>query len=329
MLSVRSIWKHRRANIATNIPTTRTCSIWAWSSTGYPHLKVLIALGGGTASTGFSNAALTDESRRAFVKSCLDLYFNTYPDVIDGVDIDWEFPGIGETSRPEDKGNLTLLMQEFRRQLDERGQRTKRAYLLTIAMPTGASLFPNYEFKALAQVADWFNLMAYDFHGAWSKTTNFHSPLYRVTDDAYPLNNDDAAVQAYLDADIPPDKLVLGVPFYGHGWAGVAAENNGLYQRTTKLPKGTFDGSAYTYWDLAENYINLNGYVRYWSDEAKVPWLYNATDEIFITYDDPESIGYKMAYVRAHHLGGAMLWNLGSDDGALIELCLKGWLNSD
>ena len=202
----------------------------------YPHLKVLIALGGGTASTGFSNAALTDESRRAFVKSCLDLYLDTYPDVIDGVDIDWEFPGIGEASRPEDKGNLTLLMQEFRRQLDERGQRTKRSYLLTIAMPTGASLFPNYEFKALAQVADWFNLMAYDFHGAWSKTTNFHSPLYRVTDDAYPLNNDDAAVQAYLDADIPPDKLVLGVPTYGHGWAGVAAENNGLYQRTTKLP---------------------------------------------------------------------------------------------
>ncbi len=95
----------------------------------YPHLKVLIALGGGTASTGFSNAALTDESRRAFVKSCLDLYLDTYPDVIDGVDIDWEFPGIGEASRPEDKGNLTLLMQEFRRQLDERSQRTKRSLL--------------------------------------------------------------------------------------------------------------------------------------------------------------------------------------------------------
>ncbi len=116
----------------------------------YPHLQVLIALGGGTASTGFSNAALTDDSRRVFVKSCLDLYLNTYPDVIDGIDLDWEFPGIGATSRPEDKGNLTLLMQEFRRQLDERGQRNNRSYLLTIAMPTGASLLPYYEIDALA-----------------------------------------------------------------------------------------------------------------------------------------------------------------------------------
>jgi chitinase len=290
----------------------------------YPHLKVLIALGGGTASTGFSNAALTDESRRTFVKSCLDLYLGAYPDVIDGVDIDWEFPGIGDTSRPEDKRNLTLLMQEFRRQLDERGEHDKRSYLLTIAMPTGASLFVFYEFKELAQVADWFNLMAYDFHGAWSKTTNFHAPLYRITADAYPLNNDDAAVQAYLAADVSPDKLVLGVPFYGHGWANVPADNNGLYQRTTKLPRGTFDGSAYTYWDLTENYINRNGYVRYWNDEAKAPWLYNATDRIFITYDDPESIGYKMAYIRAHHLGGAMIWNLSSDEGSLLRAVYEG-----
>jgi chitinase len=290
----------------------------------YPHLNVLIALGGGTASTGFSNAALTDESRRTFVKSCLDLYLGTYPDVIDGVDLDWEFPGIGDASRPEDKRNLTLLMQEFRRQLDERSQRTQHPYLLTIAMPTGASLFPFYEFKELAQVADWFNLMAYDFHGAWSKTTNFHAPLYRVTADVYPLNNDDAAVQAYLAADVSPDKLVLGVPFYGHGWANVPPSNDGLYQRTTKLPRGTFDGSTYTYWDLVENYIDRNGYVRYWNDEAKAPWLYNAADRIFITYEDPESIGCKMAYIRAHHLGGAMIWNLSSDDGSLVRAVFEG-----
>ncbi|MBI5566486.1 MAG: glycoside hydrolase family 18 protein [Chloroflexi bacterium] len=295
----------------------------------YPHLQVLIALGGGTASTGFSDAALTADSRRAFVTSCLDLYLDTYPDVIDGVDIDWEFPGIGDASRPEDRRNLTLLMQEFRRQLDERGQRDKRSYLLTIAMPTGASLLPNYEIEELAQVADWFNLMAYDFHGAWSKTTNFHSPLFAVTDDAYPLNNDDAAVRAYLDAGVSPDKLVLGVPFYAHGWADVATENNGLYQRAPKLPKGTFDGSAYTYWDLAENYINRNGYVRYWSDEAKVPWLYSAADRIFITYDDAESIGFKADYVRDHHLGGMMMWNLSSDDGTLVRTVFEGLVTGD
>jgi chitinase len=40
----------------------------------HPQLKVLISLGGFTWSKFFSNAALTAESRRAFARSCIDLY---------------------------------------------------------------------------------------------------------------------------------------------------------------------------------------------------------------------------------------------------------------
>ena len=110
----------------------------------------------------------------------------------------------------------------------------------------------------------------------------------------------------------------MGLPTYGRGWGNVSSENNGLYQHSTKLPQGTFGSSAYAYWDLAENYVGQKDYARYWNDEAKVPWLYSPTDKIFITYDDPESIGFKADYVRAHQLGGAMIWNLGSDDGSLL-----------
>lgn len=284
-----------------------------------PHVKVLIAIGGATFSNSFSDAALTDESRQQFVQSCFDLYLGAYPKVIDGFDLDWEFPGVGDTARPEDKHNLTLLMQEFRRQLDELGRRNGRTYLLTAAVPASPSLYQNYELKELAKVLDWFNLMSYDFHGAWDKVTNFNAPLYRAAGDAYPTNNVDAAVRGYLAAAVPPQKLVLGVPFYGRGWGNVPADDHGLYQRSTQLPTGTFGGSAYTYWDLAERYIDQGDYVRYWNDEAKVPWLYSAADKIFITYDDPESIGLKADYIRAHQLGGAMIWNLSSDNGALLQ----------
>ena len=284
-----------------------------------PHVQILIAIGGATLSHSFSDAALTDESRRQFVKACLDLYLGDYPKVIDGFDLDWEFPGVGDAARPEDKHNLTLLMQEFRRQLDEAGRRNGRTYLLTAAVPTSPGLVQNYELKELAEVSDWFNLMTYDFHGAWDKVTNFNAPLYRATGDAYPTGNVDAAVRSYLAAAVPPQKLILGVPSYGRGWGNVPADNHGLYQPSTQLPEGTFGGSAYTYWDLAEHYIDQGDYVRYWSDEAKVPWLYSATEKIFITYDDPESIGLKADYIRAHQLGGAMMWNLGSDDGSLLR----------
>src|SRR5512143_1161832 len=110
----------------------------------YPHFKVLLSLGGWTLSDGFSDAALTAESRQKLVKSCIDLYIGYYPDVIDGFDIDWEYPVGGgietNTYRPEDKHNLTLLMQEFRRQLDELSKQNGRPYLLTAAVPASPSL---------------------------------------------------------------------------------------------------------------------------------------------------------------------------------------------
>src|SRR6185503_15372464 len=100
----------------------------------FPGLKVFISLGGFTFSGHFSDAALTAASRRALVESCVDMFIrgNLPPvspggpvvdgaGVFDGIDIDWEWPGnciAGCTGRPEDRQNFTLLMQEFRRQLD-------------------------------------------------------------------------------------------------------------------------------------------------------------------------------------------------------------------
>jgi chitinase len=145
----------------------------------YPHVKVLIAIGGATRSKDFSDMADTEKERQRFVQSCLDLYLGTHGDVIDGIDMDWEFPGVGAGSRPEDKQNFTALMKEFRGQLDALGKQQKRSYLLTAAVPAGPWLFQNYELKELAPLLDWFNLMTYDFSGAWSKETNFTAPLYR------------------------------------------------------------------------------------------------------------------------------------------------------
>jgi chitinase len=60
-------------------------------------------------------------------------------------------------------------MKEFRRQLNELGKQRDRSYLLTAAVPAGLWLVQNYELKALSPLLDWFNLMTYDFSGAWSK----------------------------------------------------------------------------------------------------------------------------------------------------------------
>ncbi len=291
----------------------------------YPHLKILISIGGWTGSGRFSDVALTEETRQQFVDSCINLYFRKYPGVFDGVDIDWEYPVSGgmKPGRPEDRHNFTLLLAEFRRQLDEQGQADGKGYLLTIAAPAGPEVYANLELDQIHKILNWINLMTYDFHGAWDATTNFLSPLYKSSTDPTinPVIRDQfnmaATVQAYLSAGIPPEKLVVGVPFYGRGWKGVADANNGLYQPAEGAAPGTFEAGAFDYWDIKRRYIPTYG--RFWQDEAMVPWLYNPETGIMITYDDPQSVAAKADYVKSTSIAGMMFWELSNDGGELLS----------
>ena len=114
-------------------------------------------------------------------------------------------------------------------------------------------------------------------------------------------------MQAFLDRGTPPHKLVLGVPFYGRGWQGVGADHNGLFQPHT----GGSDLPA-SYRALVEN--DFHGLERFWHGTAQVPWLYDADRRIMISYDDPQSVRCKGAYVRERDLGGVMFWELTGDD---------------
>ncbi|HBF37141.1 MAG TPA: chitinase [Firmicutes bacterium] len=273
-------------------------------------LKILISVGG-WGTDGFSDAALTDESRIKFAKSVAD-YIHHYQ--LDGVDIDWEFPVIGAGDKkglPEDKNNFTLLMQELRDKLDKRAKRDHRQYLLTFAANISLFYINSVELEKLSPLVDFINLMAYDFHGKWEHTTGLHTNLYSTPEDPTSLSAD-FGVKRYILAGVPPEKLILGTAFYGYGWSRVTNVNNGRYQTATGECK------TYSYQNLAHNYINRNGFLRYWDDQAKAPYLWNG--DTFITYEDQESLLYRTTYIRANQLGGIMIWEYCHDlDGTLLH----------
>ena len=284
----------------------------------HPQLKVLVALGGGEWSRWFSAGAATPELRRALVASCIDLYVRgnlplldghggpgAAAGIFDGIDLDWEHPG------PNDKANLTLLIEEFRRQLDELATTSGKHYLLTSAVNSTDEKMQYTDPAAYSRSLDWINLMTYDFHGAWSKQgpTGFQSNLYSdPAAGAGSARSLDAGVQRFLKAGVPAQKIVVGVPFYARGWSGVDPANHGLYQRAT--------GPAHGFEEGAEQYATIAAkkLPTFYHPVTRQLWTYQ--DGTFWTYDDPRVIGEKASYVRQRGLAGMMSWSLDQDDAA-------------
>tara|TARA_B110000495_G_scaffold5934_1_gene4474 strand:- start:148 stop:1911 length:1764 start_codon:yes stop_codon:yes gene_type:complete len=290
----------------------------------YSHLRTLISVGGWTWSTYFSAVAMTEESREIFAQSCVD-FIVEYG--FDGIDIDWEYPvegGLdGNHNSSLDKENFTLLLEKIRELLDLQSSIDGNDYLLTVATTASSIYVENIEVELIHEYLDWINLMSYDLHGPWggesNAVTNFNSSLYAISDDPspYPINEDfnlDACIQLYIDLGVPREKLNAGLAFYGRSFAGVPNENNGLFALYTGVPGiGTWENGVFDYWDLDSNYINMNGYVSYWHPEGKVPWLYNPSTQIMISYDDEASIEEKASYILSEDIGGVMFWEFSSD----------------
>jgi chitinase len=230
-------------------------------------LAVVLSLGGYNGSAFFSAAAATPASRQAFVSSCINMFVmgnapassglpvigseqpilpaGAAAGIFDGFDIDWEYPADnngapGNLYSPEDTENLVLLLREFRTQLDAVSRTTGERYTLTVEVPAGVQ---NAQYLYPAAMARYVNdevVMDYDFQGPWDPRgpTNFESNPYESPNapdtTAEPLISVSSTVNYYEQHGLPPNQLVVGMPYYGHGWAGVpAGTDNGLYGPAT------------------------------------------------------------------------------------------------
>lgn len=268
-----------------------------------PSLKILISIGGWTWSKNFSDAVLTDTSRKAFAESAVAIMAK-YD--LDGVDIDWEYPGMrGDSNvfRPEDKTNYTLMFKEIRAELDTLQQSTGKKYLLTTAVGGFPSFLHHTEMGKAQEYLDYINLMTYDY--SWGKASH-HTNLYNASKDSS-ANSADKAVAAFMEAGVPVSKLVMGIAFYGRGSIVEGDSKTGIHSKV--VSPSHVGGYGY----IKDSLLTHEGYRSYWDKKAKAPYLYNATDKKFISYDDERSVKYKCKYVLRHKLGGVMFWEYADD----------------
>lgn len=302
-----------------------------------PDLKVMIACGGWGAD-GFSDMALTEESRAKFIQSAGE-FIKKYE--LDGMDMDWEYPGIsgaGTMARPEDTKNFTALMKGLREMLDS----FDTPKILTFASAGWKRYYDFIEVNEVMNYADYTNVMTYDQVSGVSIYTGHHTPLGDVSsediqgtpfqahlDSLYKsgdnLDPDPRSAQKIvnflIEEGVDPKQIVIGGAFYGRVWKGVPPVNNGLYQLSGGLHIGWM-----AYHQIREKYEQDSNFKRFWDDNAEAPYMYNATDSLLLSYDDTVSVALKTRYTMEKGIGGIMFWELGNDtkeEGSLLDAIYK------
>ncbi|MFE5852249.1 glycosyl hydrolase family 18 protein [Streptomyces sp. NPDC056500] len=265
----------------------------------YPHIKVLYSFGGWTWSGGFGQAVANPT---AFAQSCYDLVEDPrWAGVFDGIDLDWEYPNAcGLTCDTSGPASITNMMKAMRAKFGPN-------YLITAATTADASdggKIDAADYGGAAQYLDWYNVMTYDFFGAWDAKgpTAPHSPLTAYTGIPKPKFTSAEAIAKFKAKGVPASKILLGVGFYGRGWTGV----------TQAAPGGTATGAAPgTYEPGNEDYKVLKNTCPSTGTVGGTAYAHCGTN--WWSYDTPATIGSKMAWAKQQNLGGAFYWEFSGD----------------
>ena len=230
-------------------------------------VKVLASLGGGAASGDKTMRAryarLLGDGARADFAAVITDFVERHG--LDGLDLDLEGDAIDATYGP------------FVLELAPRMRRSHRLLTAALSHTFGGDRVPAEALRAF----DFVNVMAYDLTGPWRpEEPGPHAPPEFAR----------RCVAAWLDRGLPREKIVLGVPFYGHGFGR----------------------------DFSPHGIAYREIVRRHPEAVTKDRVGDG-----IWHDSQPTIRAKAEEVRHEGLGGIMIWSLDHDaagDAALLPV---------
>lgn len=221
-------------------------------------------------------------------------------DRLDGVDVDVEGSGSA------DRGGFVRFMRSFTSTL----RSTAPSAVIVLDTYPGSAGDPRsfFDVKALAPLVDSMFVMAYDMYQGGVASPN--APLVSPT-----LGLSDIGSLLQYTKVAPPQKLILGVPFYGYDFT-TASDAPGA-TTVTRYPEAVT-------WQS----ILAAGHPALWDPSSETPWyhfkLHGKWHETY--FDDPASIALKTALAAELHLEGVGVWALGMEAGdtSMLDALLGG-----
>lgn len=250
-------------------------------------------------ATLFDNAAINTLINNTTYKNAFfaNLKSKMLEGTADGVNIDFEPGGSGSTS-------WQTQMHTFMAELTAYFHAQVPGSEVTIAGPA-VNWSGNWNLLGIANGCDGIFIMGYAFWGSWSTTSGPNAPL---TGGTYNITNT-VLTQYGVVTQNCPEKLILGVPYYGHHWTTVSSA-----PRATVLD---FISSTRFYNDEP----NSQTYGVLWDATSQTPWYRWLDGSTWhqVWFDNATSLGLKYDLALDHGLQGVGMWAL-NYDGARTEL---------
>lgn len=263
----------------------------------------------------FEDATATPERTEHIAQSMVD-FMDRYG--FDGVDVDWEYPEDAQAAE-----QFTQLLTDVRGKLTDLGKEHDRYYQLSIAVTPNHTKMEFINPSVTKHLVDTVNVMSYDFNGAFNPITGHNAPLYANSHDEDQKFNIAEAMREFHEVHgIPKEQLLVGLAYYGRGWGDVPATEivpglPGLFAPGTATVNGQWDDEGeYTGTNPYRYLLELEkdpAWAKHRDDESRVPYLYNDSTGVFLTYDDAESITEKTRWILDEGYGGAIIWELSGD----------------
>lgn len=259
------------------------------------------------------SAFLNNEKAHLTFFQSLDSLLLAYP--VSGINIDIEYSGENSQALRE---NFVTFMRKLDWYLDTKYKDVQ------ISVDVYASAASNsqslWDIAAINPYIDYVVIMAYDFHQRSSSQAGPVAPLFSESENSKWNKDINQNLKLFLD-QIPREKILLGIPFYGYGW-----------QTDSNNPKAnTFEDTGFTvsYKKAKELLAIADGKTssentwkgatqikKSFDSDALSPYITYKQDGEFYTiyYEDSESISYKLEYARQLNLAGIAIWALGYED---------------